>query len=62
MATPTTTKVRAFTLRQQGYTYTEICAQLGSIPKGTLAYWFRHISLQAIQQDRIRKKIVASAA
>ena len=53
---------QARNLRQQGWTYTEICDRLGPIPKGTLAYWFKGIRLSAPQRARIREKIVASAA
>ena len=56
-------RTQAQALRQQGHTYMEICAELGcSIPKGTLAYWFREIRLTPQQQDRIRAKIVANGA
>ena len=54
---------QARTLRQQGYTYTEICAELGrAIPQATLAYWFKDIHLTPQQDARIRAKIAASAA
>ena len=54
------TRARATALRRQGYTYTEICGELGRpIPKGTLSYWFKDIHLTPQQQDRIRAKINA---
>ena len=49
-------------LRRRGYTYSEICAKLGTVPNGTLAYWFNDIHLNGTHQARIRAKIVASAA
>ncbi len=55
-------RVRARTLRQRGYTYTEICSRLGTIPQGTLAYWFKDVHLNEAQQARIHAKIAASAA
>lgn len=53
---------RARMLRQQGLTYTEICAQLGAVPKSTLACWFKDIQLSIEQQARVRDKILASGA
>ena len=59
---PSITRTHARSLRQQGYTYTEICSQLGLIPQGTLAGWFKDIQLDSQQQRRIHDKIIASAA
>ena len=56
------TRRQAHALRRRGYTYTEICAKLGTVPKGTLAGWFKGIRLNSEQQARIRAKIVASGA
>ena len=61
-AYPPATRARARFLRQQGRTHAEICAQLGDIPQATLSYWLRGISLNALQQQRIQAKIIASAA
>ncbi len=49
-------------LRQQGFTYTEITQQLGSVPKGTLSGWFKDLRLTASQQARIEGKILAAGA
>ena len=59
---PAATRNRARQLRQQGLTYTEICAQVGRIPKGTLAYWCKDIRLSFSHQARIQRKIVESGA
>ncbi len=59
---PTTVRDRAQALRSQGYTHTEICKLLGPIPKGTVSYWLRNITLTPEQQKRVHEKIVASAA
>jgi len=56
------TRRQAHALRQRGYTYTEICTKLGTVPKGTLAGWFKGIHLNRKQEARIRAKIVASGA
>ena len=55
-------RARARALRQRGYTHAEICARLGQIPKATLAGWLKDIYLDRQQQQRIHRKIIASAA
>ncbi len=55
-------RARARTLRQRGYTYTEICSRLGVIPQSTLAYWFKDVHLNGAQQARIRAKVLVNAA
>lgn len=57
-----TIRARAAALRQEGYTYTEICTRLGPIPKATLAYWCRSIRLSEQQQFRIQQKVLAGGA
>ena len=56
------TRIRARQLREQGLTYTEICDQLGPIPQATLSGWLKSIRLNRVQRQRIRTKIVESAA
>lgn len=54
---PIEIRERARSLRQVGWTYTEIIAELGEdIPKNTLHYWVRDITLTDEQQERIRQK------
>ena len=55
-------RVHARSLRQHGWTYTEICRKLGMIPKATLANWFQDIASSPEQQNRIQAKILRSAA
>lgn len=55
-------RLRAKALREQGYTYTEICSRLGPIPQGTLSYWLRKIRLTTQQRARIQAKITTSGA
>lgn len=54
-----TTREHARTLRQQGFTYTEIIAELGGdIPKNTIQSWVRDIQLTPAQKARIKQKEV----
>lgn len=54
---PSTTREHARTLRQQGFTYTEIIAELGGeIPKNTIQSWVRDIELTTSQKARIKEK------
>jgi hypothetical protein len=50
-------------LRQQGFTYSEIIAELGGdIPKTTIQYWVRDIKLTTEQKARIKQKELDAAA
>lgn len=53
-----TLKVQAIDLRKQGMTYSEIRAQIGPIPKGTLSGWLKTIELTPEQEVRIRNKMI----
>jgi hypothetical protein len=46
---------QAIELRKQGKMFSEIAAQLGPIPKGTLSYWLKNVELITKQHERIRK-------
>ncbi|HUY85308.1 MAG TPA: hypothetical protein VMU97_02220 [Candidatus Dormibacteraeota bacterium] len=48
-------KPRAVELRRQGKMYSEICNELGHIPKGTLSNWLKSIELTNRQHERIQK-------
>jgi len=49
----------AVSLRRNGKTYAEICAITGvKIPKGTLSYWCKNISLTQAQTEQRAKKAV----
>lgn len=50
-------KGRAVLLRKKGYTYSEICRDLGyQVPKGTMSYWCKNIELTPLQKKRRRKE------
>lgn len=46
----------ARSLRREGYSYREIRAKLGDIPKGTLNYWLRDVALTEEQERRLVEK------
>lgn len=50
-------KVQAIALRKQGKTFSEICAVIGPVPKGTLSHWLKSIELTQEQQTRIKKSM-----
>lgn len=51
------TRAHARILRQQGFTYTEIIAELGGeIPKNTIQSWVHDIELTTPQKARIKEK------
>ena len=54
-------KQKARSLRQGGWTLGEISHEL-KIPKNTLSGWLKGIQLTRKQQNRIKEKIIASAA
>jgi hypothetical protein len=57
------TRNHARTLRQQGFTYTEIIAELGGdIPKNTISDWVKDIPLTSERQLRIKNIELAGAA
>lgn len=52
-------KTKAIVLRKAGKTYGEIKKIIGKpIPKSTLSYWFRNITLPKMYWERMNKKIV----
>ena len=55
-------KARVVQLRKQGKTYSEIRKLLGiSIPKSTLSYWCKDVTLPRVYQDRIRQMVLRNA-
>jgi len=48
-------------LRRQGFTYREICHRLNhEIPKGTLSYWLKNISLPLAYYGRLQKSRITN--
>ncbi len=53
---------KAFTLRKEGKTYSEIKNQIGiNIPKSTLSYWCKDINLPKKYHERVRRIILDNA-
>lgn len=48
---------RARALRQQGFTFTEIQAHIGVVPKSTLSGWLKGVTLSTEQRARIDERI-----
>lgn len=49
-------KIRAITMRMQGYSYNDIVKEV-SVPKGTLAGWLKHIQLTKEQESALFENI-----
>src|ERR1700721_1971280 len=48
-------KYKAIKLRLRGKMYSEICNDLGYIPKSTMSHWFRDVELTDAHKERIKK-------
>lgn len=59
---PPEIRERARELRRAGFTFSEIIAELGAIPRATLSYWVSDVKLTIEQQARIKQKELEGSA